>query len=139
MSIWVRFLDFPVLQVSWPPGHVCVPQNPALRQISTVQLEAYRWSHCPAPSHPGVVHESPSVSAHGAPAGWTLSGGHVFELPLQLSATSQPPVAGRHTAVLLASDGQPLLTPSQVSTRSHAPADARQTLVLFTSGGQALE
>src|ERR1051326_5061811 len=138
MSVCVMLFDFPLLHVSCPPGHVCVPQKPAVRQSSTVQSAAYDCSHCPAPSHPGVVQESPSVSAHAAPTGWKPSDGQVFEVPSQRSAASQALAAGRHTAVLLASAGQVFDAPSQLSAGSHGPADARHTLVLFTSAGHAL-
>src|SRR5262245_38164986 len=57
------------------------------------------------------------------------SGGQVLLTPLQLSAMSHAPAAGRQTAVLLASAGQAALVPVQFSVRSQAPAEARQTTV----------
>src|SRR5438093_1454054 len=49
--------------------------------------------------------------------------------PSQLSATSQGPALGRHTAVLFASAGHSASVPVQVSAGSHAPAEARHSTV----------
>src|SRR5437870_6874763 len=68
ISSCARFRDLPLLQVSCPPGHVKLPQKPAVRQISTAHRSTCLWSHLPAPSQPAVVQEAPSASAHAAPA-----------------------------------------------------------------------
>lgn len=78
--------------------------------------------HIPVP-----VHEPP---AHAVPIGVNASAGQEA-LPLQVSATSQPPAtAERHVVVLpaKASAGQLTLTPLQASGRSHAPALARHVV-----------
>src|SRR5262245_24197501 len=53
---------------------------------------------------------------------------------------SQPPVAARHTVVLLASLGQAAPEPVQVSAASHTPAALRQTVLEATklSAGHVL-
>jgi hypothetical protein len=58
-----------------------------------------------------------------------LSAGHVADDPVQLSATSQPSIAGRHSVALEAkpSAGHVADDPVQVSATSQAPAEARQT------------
>jgi hypothetical protein len=58
------------------------------------------------------------------------SAGHDGPLPLQLSATSQPPLpAARHTPeVRYPFAGQVVELPSQASTASHTPADARHVV-----------
>ena len=38
-------------------------------------------------------------SSQGVPLGWNLSAGQLVLVPLQLSATSQAPTAGRHTVL----------------------------------------
>jgi hypothetical protein len=47
---------------------------------------------------------------------------------------SHSPAAGRHSAVLFASNGQTLLVPEQVSTTSQTPAAERQTAPEFPAG-----
>ena len=54
----------------------------------------------------------------------------MFNTPLQLSARSQAPAAGRQTAVLFASAGQLMPVPVQWSATSHTPAEERQTVLL---------
>src|SRR5437763_887177 len=56
-------------------------------------------------------------------------------MPLQLSATSQPPAAAARPTVAVrgtVSAGQAALELVQVSAGSHTPAEARQTVLLET-------
>src|SRR2546422_2999922 len=131
ISSWTRFRDLPLLHVSCPAGHVKLPQNPAVRHISTAHRSTCLWSHSPASSQPAVVQEAPSVSAHGAPAARKPLAGHVVVLPSQYSATSHSPAADRQTKVegWTPSRGQGALVPVQYSARSQAPAAGRQTTV----------
>jgi hypothetical protein len=55
-------------------------------------------------------------------AGLKPSAGQVLATPLQLSALSHAPAAGRQTAVLFMSGGHVLATPSQLSATSQTPA-----------------
>ena len=50
---------------SIPP---CDPQNPGVRQISSLQFCTWVWTQAPA-SQPAVVHSSWSVSPHGVLSG----------------------------------------------------------------------
>jgi hypothetical protein len=71
------------------------------------------------------------------------SAGHAADVPVQLSATSQPPEAARHCvpAGTKASAGQLLLVPLQVSATSQPPAEARHVVPFgrTASGGHAAE
>src|SRR5207237_275896 len=70
-----------------------------------------------------------------------LSGGQVGPVPVQNSATSQPPAAARHCTaeVNTRSNGQLPLVPSQTSATSQTPAAGRQTVPpgTLTSDGHA--
>src|SRR5262249_59046261 len=57
--------------------------------------------------------------------------GQSIDVPVQRSATSQTPAAGRHTVVAdaSASGGHVALVPVQVSATSHGPAASRHTVV----------
>src|SRR2546422_5368372 len=101
-------------KVQTSPSSQGVPFS-ALRswQVVSVPLQVSTASHWPVGS-PQTV-----------PPGATASAGQSSPTPLQLSATSHAPAAGRHKAVLLRSTGQTLLTPSQVSAGSHSPPEAR--------------
>src|SRR5207249_621273 len=63
------------------------------------------------------------------------SGGQAALEPVQLSAGSQTPAAGRHTVAAgsKSSGGQALLTPSQLSATSQRPAAGRHSAVLLAS------
>ena len=93
-----------------------------------VQVPPWHWSP--------VVQTFPS--SQDVPSGLNPSAGQAVDDPLQVSATSQNPLAERQTvpADAIVSAGQALLDPSQLSATSHAPAAERQTAVLFWSGGQ---
>jgi hypothetical protein len=77
-------------------------------------------------------------SSHDVPSGLKPFAGQAVDVPLQVSATSQNPLAERQTvpADATVSAGHALLDPSQLSATSHAPAAERQTAVLFWSFGQ---
>jgi hypothetical protein len=91
-----------------------------------------------------LVQTAPFVHASGAhevPSGCFASGGQLLLTPSQLSATSQAPVAGRHTPVFLASVGHVLFVPSQTSAASQSPAAGRHGVpeVAAPSGGQVVD
>src|SRR6266852_3264717 len=77
---------------------------------------------------------SPSLSAS------LTSAGQVTAAPVQRSAGSQGPAAGRQTPVLFTSAGQLALAPVQLSAGSQVPADGRHTVEAGwnASGGQSL-
>src|SRR5439155_193204 len=77
---------------------------------------------------------APAEARHSVVAGWKTSAGQSLVTPSQLSATSQGPAAGRHTAVLFASAGQVALVPVQASATSHAPAAGRHTVPAWPAG-----
>src|SRR5438445_79779 len=93
------------------------------------------------PVHTPLWQVSPVVqvllSLHAVPSGWKASAGQVLDEPSQLSATSHPSAAGRHTAVLFASAGQWLFGRSWFSATSNGPAEGRHCAVLLPSAGQA--
>jgi len=113
-----------------------------LEQVPVAGAQVPAWWHWSLaeqttgslPTHAPPLHASERVQAfpslHAVPSGCARSGGQSLSLPLQLSATSQMPVAGRHTAVLFASAGQNALVPVQNSARSHTPAEARHWVAL---------
>jgi len=82
-------------------------------------------------------------SLHAVPFARFTSAGQDAVVPLQLSAASHWPAAGRHTVVegWNASAGQAADVPVQVSATSQAPADARQSVPAATieSAGQAAD
>jgi hypothetical protein len=69
-------------------------------------------------------------SAHGVPFGCLRFAGQKTLVPVQVSATSQGPAAGRQTvpAVTKASGGHSAEAPVQVSATSQGPADGRHTV-----------
>jgi hypothetical protein len=76
-----------------------------------------------------VVQTFPSLQAE--PFGLEMSVGQVAELPVQFSAWSHWPAAGRHTveADTKVFAGQAADVPVQVSATSQTPAEARHTVV----------
>src|SRR5439155_1512800 len=75
-------------------------------------------------SHPPVAGRQsvlPGAKASAGQSSWT---------PSQLSAVWLGPDGGRHSAVLLASAGQPGPVPVQKSSTSHTPVAGRQSVLL---------
>src|SRR5207237_3184077 len=73
---------------------------------------------------------------HTVPAGVFASAGQAALVPVQVSATSQPPAAARHSTLAgwKASAGQAGFVPLQVSATSQAPAAARHTVPAWPAG-----
>lgn len=85
----------------------------------------------------------PVEGRHVVPPVTTISVGQVSVVPVQLSATSQPPAtAALHTMLLgcFTSAGQASFTPSHLSATSQAPPELRhvKALVCLASDGQTL-
>src|SRR5262245_57303769 len=80
-----------------------------------------------APSHVSATSHWLVAARQTVPAGDSESAGHASALPLQLSAGSQAPVDGRHSAVLFASAGHAALVPVHDSAMSQMPAEARHS------------
>src|SRR5947208_3284567 len=90
-------------------------------------------AHAPLPSQKSSVQVLVSV-VQAVLVGLKLLAGQSLLTPLQFSATSHSPTAGRHTAVLLASAGQLVLVPLHCSAGSHSPAEARHCVPAFPAG-----
>ena len=128
------------------PAATVWPQVPSPLQVSAVQASPSSQPYAVPPQVPAVqmsflVHAFPSLQA--VPSATFKSAGHKAPLPVQFSARSHGPAAGRHTVAALAkpSAGQVTLAPVQVSATSQTPAEAWHTVVdgWKTSLGQASE
>lgn len=84
----------------------------------------------------GGVPGAQLAERHEVEAAANRSVGHVVELPLQVSATSQPPAAGRQTVVDPASEsaGQLVELPEHVSATSQGPAATRHVVPALPAG-----
>ena len=121
-------------------------QVPSPLQLSAEQASPSSQLYAVPPQVPAVqmsflVHAFPSLQA--VPSATFKSAGHEAPVPVQFSALSHAPAAGRHTVAALAkpSCGHAALAPVQVSATSHTPAEARQIVAVGwkASVGQASE
>ena len=116
-------------------------QAPADARHTTPAWPAGCWHESFAPSQTSSVQGLWS-SVHAVPFGSFASLGQTASLPVQNSARSHSPAAGRHSVLedAKASAGQSSLVPSQVSATSHTPAASRHTVAAdcFASAGQSV-
>jgi hypothetical protein len=103
-------------------------QRSAVQGLLSSQSIIVPGRHAPDPlQRSPVVHALPSVQV--VVLGAKPSAGHTAAVPVQFSATSHTPAAGRHSvlAPTNASAGQAVAEPEQRSATSQSPAASRQT------------
>jgi len=115
----------------------------ALPSLQTVPFGAVGcWQRSLVPSHWSSVHAFASA-VHAVAADFLASAGQLTDEPVQLSARSHSPAAGRHTVDVVAnpSAGQLFATPSHFSAMSQGPAAARHSVsaVATASAGHAAD
>jgi hypothetical protein len=131
--IWPPPVIFPsqggVLAVCWHVRftslHMSSLQALLSSQVGVPPVQLPPW-HCWL-----LVQNSPS--SHAVPFGWKASAGHDALEPVQFSATSHGPFAGRHRVPLCLSALGGHVVPEQNAGSSQGPAASRHT-VLFPAG-----
>jgi hypothetical protein len=125
-----------------PSGFAICPEQPPATRLqnpevwhssAAVHVTGELLTHTPA-WQASCVHGLPSLQR--LPSALFPSIGHEEEVPVQLSATSHCPFAGRQTVLADAnpSSGQAVLVPVHASATSQRPAEARQTVPALPAG-----